>query len=149
MAVMTDKVQPRLGDVQQTLFIPLAGRARESGKKRPVLRDPKAAEIVKSVDFDTDKYGRDWGGAVTVLRTAIFDWWVRAFLAWHPAGIEIGVLVADRATHGRQPMTVGTALHRRLVKAALFALARVVAGRMAVHAARIRQHFSELDEHCR
>jgi O-methyltransferase involved in polyketide biosynthesis len=92
MAVMTDKVQARLGTVQQTLFIPLAGRARETRKKRPVLRDPKAAEIVESVDFDTAKYGRDWGGAVTVLRTAIFDWWVRAFLAEHPAGtvVEIG-----------------------------------------------------------
>ena len=92
MAVMTDKVQARLGPVQQTLFIPLAGRARETRRKRPVLRDPKAVEIVESVDFDTAKYGRDWGGAVSVLRTAIFDWWVRAFVAEHPAGtvVEIG-----------------------------------------------------------
>jgi O-methyltransferase involved in polyketide biosynthesis len=92
MAVMADKVQARLGTVQQTLFIPLAGRARQTRRKRPVLRDPKAVEIVESVDFDTAKYGRDWGGAVTVLRTAIFDWWVRAFLAEHPAGtvVEIG-----------------------------------------------------------
>jgi O-methyltransferase involved in polyketide biosynthesis len=92
MAVMTDKVQARLGTVQQTLFIPLAGRARETRRKRPVLRDPKAVEIVESVDFDTATYGRDWGGVVTVLRTAIFDWWVRAFLAGHPAGtvVEIG-----------------------------------------------------------
>lgn len=92
MAVMSDKVQAQLGAVQQTLFIPLAGRAQETRKKRPVLRDPKAAEIVESVDFDTAKYGRDWGGAVTVLRTAIFDWWVREFLAEHPAGtvVEIG-----------------------------------------------------------
>jgi O-methyltransferase involved in polyketide biosynthesis len=92
MAVMTDKVQVRLGEVQQTLFIPLAGRAREAGKRRPVLRDPKAAEIVESVDFDAAKYGRDWGGVVTVLRTAIFDSWVRAFLAEHPGGtvVEIG-----------------------------------------------------------
>src|SRR5215469_10061497 len=92
MAVMTDKVQARLGAVQQTLFIPLAGRARETRRKRPVLRDPRAVEIVESVDFDTATYGRDWGGAVTVLRTAIFDWWVRAFLTEHPAGtvVEIG-----------------------------------------------------------
>jgi O-methyltransferase involved in polyketide biosynthesis len=73
MAVMTDKVQVQLGPVQQTLFIPLAARARETRKKRPVLRDPKAVEIVESIDFDTAKYGQDWGGPVTVLRTAIFD----------------------------------------------------------------------------
>jgi O-methyltransferase involved in polyketide biosynthesis len=81
-----------LGAVQQTLFIPLAARARESGKKRALLRDPKAAEIVASVDFDAAKYGRGWGGFVTVLRTAIFDTWVSDFLAEHPAGtvIEIG-----------------------------------------------------------
>jgi hypothetical protein len=46
-------------------------------------------------------------------------------------------------------MTIGTALHRRLVEPTLFALARAIAGWMAVHAARIRQHFSELDEHRR
>ncbi|HEX6525302.1 MAG TPA: class I SAM-dependent methyltransferase [Streptosporangiaceae bacterium] len=89
---MADKIEARLGSVQQTLFIPLAARARETQKKRPLLQDPKAAEIVASVDFDTVKYGRDWGGIVTVIRTAIFDHWVGAFLAEHPAGtvIEIG-----------------------------------------------------------
>jgi O-methyltransferase involved in polyketide biosynthesis len=81
-----------LGAVQQTLFIPLAARARESGKKRALLRDPKAAEIVASVDFDEAKYGRGWGGFVTVLRTVIFDTWAGDFLAGHPAGtvVEIG-----------------------------------------------------------
>jgi O-methyltransferase involved in polyketide biosynthesis len=81
-----------LGAVQQTLFIPLAARDRESRKKRPLLRDPKAAEIVASVDFDAAKYGRGWGGFITVPRTAIFDAWVSDFLTEHPAGtvIEIG-----------------------------------------------------------
>ena len=81
-----------LGAVQQTLFIPLAARARESRKKRALLRDPKAAEIVASVDFDVAKYGQGWGGFITVPRTAIFDTLVSDFLAGHPAGtvIEIG-----------------------------------------------------------
>lgn len=30
----------QLGVVQQTLFIPLAARARETRRKRPVLHDP-------------------------------------------------------------------------------------------------------------
>ena len=77
MAGMEERVKADLGAVQQTLFITLAARARETRKKRPVLRDPKAAEILASVDFDTQKYGRGWGGAVTVLRTAIFDGLVR------------------------------------------------------------------------
>ena len=45
MAAMADRVQVQLGEVQQTLFIPLAARARETRKKRPLLRDPKAIQI--------------------------------------------------------------------------------------------------------
>jgi O-methyltransferase involved in polyketide biosynthesis len=57
-----------------------------------VLRDPKAAEILAPVDFDSEKYGRGWGGGVTVLRTAIFDWLVSDFLSEHPGGtvVELG-----------------------------------------------------------
>jgi O-methyltransferase involved in polyketide biosynthesis len=89
---MEDKHQVRLGAVQETLFIPLGARARETQRKRPVLRDPKATEMVQSIDYDAAKYGRGVGGLVTVLRTAIIDFWVRSFLAAHPAGtvIEIG-----------------------------------------------------------
>src|SRR5919108_1561273 len=65
----------------------------------------------------------------------------------HAPRIEVGLLVAVRTTHGRQAMTVGTALDRRLMEATLFSLARAIAGRMAIHAARMRQHFSELGEY--
>jgi O-methyltransferase involved in polyketide biosynthesis len=66
MEQMDDKYQARLGAVQETLFIPLAARARETQQKHPVLRDPKAAEMVRSIDYDTAKYGRGAGGFVTV-----------------------------------------------------------------------------------
>jgi O-methyltransferase involved in polyketide biosynthesis len=86
------KERAQLGAVQQTLFIPLAARARETGRKRPVLRDPKAAELIASIDFDAAKYQRGFGGWLMVLRTAVYDFWVRQFLAEHPAGtvIELG-----------------------------------------------------------
>jgi O-methyltransferase involved in polyketide biosynthesis len=90
---MADRQRAELGAVQQTLFIPLAARARETGRRRPVLRDRKAVEMVRSIDFDEAVYGRGWGaGFVTVLRTLILDWWVRQFLAEHPAGtvVELG-----------------------------------------------------------
>jgi len=89
---MTGKHQVRLGAVQETLFIPLAARAAEMRRKHPVLRDPKAAEMLESIDFDAAKYGRGAGGFVTVLRTAIIDFWVRGFLAAHPAAtvVELG-----------------------------------------------------------
>jgi len=87
-----DKHEARLGAVQETLFIPLAARARESQRKHPVLRDPKAVELARSIDYDTAKYGQGVGGFVTVLRTAIIDFWVRSFLAAHPAAtvVELG-----------------------------------------------------------
>jgi O-methyltransferase involved in polyketide biosynthesis len=92
MGVMADKQRPELGAVQQTLFIPLAARARQTAKRRPILRDPKAAEMVASVDFDAATYGQGTGGGVVVLRTMIFDSWVREFLAEHPGGtvVELG-----------------------------------------------------------
>ncbi|MFJ9908193.1 class I SAM-dependent methyltransferase [Streptomyces sp. NPDC101152] len=96
MPGMSDAHGPRLrvelGAVQETLFIPLAARARESGRKRPVLRDPKAVEMIGALDYPADKYGPGPGSAIMVLRTAIVDTWVRAFLAEHPAGtvVEIG-----------------------------------------------------------
>ena len=52
-----DKHQVRLGTVQETLFITLAARARETQRKHPVLRDPRAVELLQSIDYDTAKYG--------------------------------------------------------------------------------------------
>ena len=92
MMCVADKQQAQLGAVQQTLFIPLAARAIQTQRKHPVLRDPKAVELVRSIDYDTARYDRSAGGLVTVLRTAIIDFWVRSFLAAHPAAtvVELG-----------------------------------------------------------
>lgn len=49
---MTDARQTELGDVQRTLFFSLLARAREMARKRPLLRDPKAVELVAAIDFD-------------------------------------------------------------------------------------------------
>lgn len=85
MGWMENKHQVRLGAVQETLFIPLAARARETQRKHPVLHDPRAVEMARSIDYDAARYGTGAGGFVTVLRTAIIDFWVRSFLAAHPA----------------------------------------------------------------
>ena len=78
--------------MQETLFTTLAARARETRKKKPVLRDPKAAEMVASIGERAAKYERGMGAWINVLRTVIFDSWVCAFLAEHPDGtvVEIG-----------------------------------------------------------
>jgi O-methyltransferase involved in polyketide biosynthesis len=81
-----------LGDVQRTLFFPLLGRARESERRRPLLRDPKAVELVRAIDFDASTYAQGPLSFIVVIRTMILDHWVRQFLARHPAGtvVELG-----------------------------------------------------------
>ncbi|UVO14015.1 class I SAM-dependent methyltransferase [Mycobacterium sp. SVM_VP21] len=85
------KVQPDLGEVQETLLIPLYGRARDNAKRHPILHDARAAELVNDLDYDFTRFR---GGSLpgSVLRTAIFDVWVRQFLRDHPVGTitEIG-----------------------------------------------------------
>jgi O-methyltransferase involved in polyketide biosynthesis len=92
MVTVTERQQVKLGAVQETLFVTLAARAKETRRKHPALRDPKAVEMAESIDFDAVKYGRGSGGLVTIVRTVIFDEWVREFLARHPDGTvaEIG-----------------------------------------------------------
>jgi O-methyltransferase involved in polyketide biosynthesis len=89
---MTERETVELGEVQRTLFFPLAARARETRKKRPLLRDQKATEIVASVDFDVTPYAQGPASFVVTIRTLIFDWWVGQFLAGHPGGtvVELG-----------------------------------------------------------
>ncbi|MBO8190957.1 class I SAM-dependent methyltransferase [Streptomyces oryzae] len=83
-----------LGATQETLLIPLYGRAVESRKPEgeAVLRDPAAEAMVEAIDYDFSRF--DGGPSLTgaVLRTNLFDHWVRAFLAEHPGGtiVEIG-----------------------------------------------------------
>jgi O-methyltransferase involved in polyketide biosynthesis len=89
---MPDETRVELGHVQQTLFFPLLGRAVETGKKRPLLRDPKAVEMAGALDFDPATYDQSIARFMVVLRTMILDWWVRQFLAEHPGGtvVELG-----------------------------------------------------------
>ncbi|MGH3915747.1 MAG: class I SAM-dependent methyltransferase [Pseudonocardiaceae bacterium] len=89
---MTERQRVNLGEIQETLLIPLYGRAVETRKRRPLLCDPVAVEIVESLDYDFARF--DGGPSLlgSVLRTMVFDEWARAFLGRHPAGtvIEIG-----------------------------------------------------------
>jgi O-methyltransferase involved in polyketide biosynthesis len=88
---MAEKQVAELGDVQQTLFVPLSARAGETRRKHPALRDPKAVDIIDSVDVPA-VYAKNWGGFIVVTRTLVFDWWARDFLRAHADGtvIELG-----------------------------------------------------------
>lgn len=49
---MSDKIKIKLGKVQETLLLPLWGRATESKKEKPKLIDKKAVEIIEKIDYD-------------------------------------------------------------------------------------------------
>ncbi|MDG4795584.1 class I SAM-dependent methyltransferase [Micromonospora sp. WMMD1082] len=104
---MSDGAGVQLGAVEQTLMIPLYGRAVETRKRRPLLSDPRAVQIVESLDYDFTRMKASASGATgAVLRTVMFDVWVRRFLAEHPDGtvVEIGTGLNtrfDRLDNGR------------------------------------------------
>lgn len=90
----TNKQAVALGKVSETLMIPLWSRAIESQRRRPLLHDPKAAEIVASLDYDFESrfaHARRLAFRAC-LRTAMIDRWVLDFLRRHPGGtvVEIG-----------------------------------------------------------
>jgi O-methyltransferase involved in polyketide biosynthesis len=81
-----------LGRVQESLLVPLYARALDSVNRRPILKDRKAAEMVQSIDWDFGRFNQKRRILGCVLRTAMFDEWVRDFLSRHPEGtvVEIG-----------------------------------------------------------
>ncbi|KXO98659.1 class I SAM-dependent methyltransferase [Tsukamurella pseudospumae] len=91
------KAKIELGDVQETLLIPLYGRARDAAANRSVLADTRAIELVDAIDYDFTRFtGPSLPGSV--LRASIFDQYVRDFLADHPDGtvVDLGCGLSTR-----------------------------------------------------
>ncbi|MDG9726803.1 class I SAM-dependent methyltransferase [Streptomyces sp. DH41] len=88
-----DREKPRLGTVQETLLIPLYARAVENRKEHALLRDPRAEEIVVSIDYDFTRFDDLPSLTGALLRTRLFDRWAADFLSEHPDGtvVEIGI----------------------------------------------------------
>lgn len=86
-----------LGEVQETLLIPLYGRAVDAERDPTVLDDGRAVELVDAIDYDFTKF-RGPSLAGSVLRAAIFDEYVRGFLHEHPGGtvVDLGCGLSTR-----------------------------------------------------
>lgn len=85
------KTSPELGDIQETMLIPLYARARDAAARRPVLGDQRAREIVDAIDHDFTRYG-GLSLSGSVYRSSIFDGWAARFLREHPGAtvVELG-----------------------------------------------------------
>ena len=72
--------------------MPLYARALENRRKRPILEDPRAVEIVDSIEWDFRRFAQRRRVVGCSLRSAMFDVFVRDFLRGHPEGtvVEIG-----------------------------------------------------------
>ncbi|MBL1075904.1 class I SAM-dependent methyltransferase [Nocardia sp. 2] len=97
--------QVSLGQIQETLLIPLYGRALDARGARSVLGDRKAIDLVERIDYDFTKF-RGPSLAGSVLRASIFDEYVREFLRRHPDGtvVDLGCGLStrfDRLDNGR------------------------------------------------
>ena len=86
------KVSVDLGPIQETLLIPLLGRAMITQQNSGLIQDEKAVNIVESLDYDFSKWQKSKALLGATLRTRMFDDDVRAFLGEHPNGtiVEIG-----------------------------------------------------------
>ncbi|WP_181198084.1 class I SAM-dependent methyltransferase [Enhygromyxa salina] len=83
-----------LGEVSETLMIPLWCRAIESERRRGLLHDPKAQAMVAALDYDFDRRFADLRRLAfrACLRTVMIDRWVQRFIRArrHATVVEIG-----------------------------------------------------------
>ncbi len=83
-----------LTEAQSTLLMPLWARALENRCPTPLLKDPKAVEIVDSLDFDFAAFeSKGVPQADYCIRASVIDRLVSEFLTDHPHGtvVEFGV----------------------------------------------------------
>lgn len=76
--------------VAQTLLIPLWARAVEQRERPPIVVDAVAEGMVEQIDYDWGRIRLSAGDlALCVVRLAVFDRFVREFLAQHPAATVV------------------------------------------------------------
>ena len=89
-----DKISVELGDVQKTLFLPLWGRAFESKKERPLLRDQTALEIIEKVAYDFASIAEnisELSQVAWIMRSIYIDEVIKNFLDQHPKATIVNV----------------------------------------------------------
>jgi O-methyltransferase involved in polyketide biosynthesis len=75
-----DKTQIRLTNVQKTLLITLYAKAMDYRCANPILRDARADEMVRKIDYDFTKLN-SWGNDnLIVVRAKQYDDWIQEFI---------------------------------------------------------------------
>ena len=79
-----DRIAVDLSGTPETLLWNLGRRAAAARARRPLLKDPRAVEIVDRLDYDFGDASR--GAGWHAVRVATFDAAIRRFLVRHPSG---------------------------------------------------------------
>ncbi|MGE3620917.1 MAG: class I SAM-dependent methyltransferase [Acidimicrobiia bacterium] len=98
---MSDSGEPALGTVQETLLIPLYGRATFTRQHPALIDDPRSVEMVEALDYDFSRFDGTMSLVGSVFRTRIFDHWVARWLADNPTGTVVEVGAGLNTRHER------------------------------------------------
>ncbi len=90
---MEQKISIKKGTVEETLVLPLWGRAYETQKKTPRLIDKKAVEIIKAIDYDFSEIEKTQGMSQYgwVARSLHTDSMAREFIKKHPEATIVNI----------------------------------------------------------
>lgn len=91
---MREKINIKLGNVQETLLLPLWGRAVETRKQDALLKDETACEIIEKIDYDFSSLTRkidEISRMGWVARSLLFDGIIKRFLAENPHAAVVNI----------------------------------------------------------
>jgi O-methyltransferase involved in polyketide biosynthesis len=103
----SDKIQ--LGSIQETLLLPLWGRAIETQKKKPLLVDNKAVSIINNIAYDFSVISKNINKFVQlgwIARSNYFDKKIKAFIELFPDATIVNIgcgldTTFDRVDNGK------------------------------------------------
>jgi O-methyltransferase involved in polyketide biosynthesis len=106
---MGDSSDIQLGSVQQTLLLPLWGRAIETQKQKPLLVDEKAVSIINTIPYDfalISKNIKSLSRLSWIARSIYFDDEIKAFISLYPEATIVNIgcgldTTFDRVDNGR------------------------------------------------
>jgi O-methyltransferase involved in polyketide biosynthesis len=107
--IMQDEAKIELGIIQETLLLPLWGRAMETQKKNPLLLDNKAVSIINSIPYDFTVISKNISKIVQagwIARSIFFDKTIKAFIDKYPEATIVNIgcgldTTFDRVDNGR------------------------------------------------
>ena len=91
---MTNTHEINLGSVQETMLLPLWGRAVETMKPKPLLVDNKAVEIINSIPYDFSTISnniRKLTRVSWIARSIFFDKKISEFIKAYPVATIVNV----------------------------------------------------------